>query len=396
MPQFGEVQSALAKELSQVPTLTDQERRALYFIENLKIVLQAQNYARGYLARKQLKQLQARHQELKRIETERQLAIQREEEKKRCEEETRRIEEEKKRIETENRRIEEEKKKIEEERLRFAEEKRQIEEESQRVEAVRQKYWLDNSRSILKAQSLWRGIICKRSYSENLKLFKFKEAKIISLQARIKAIQTRKAYLNRLKHFNENQSSIIKIQSRWRGRHAEKAYKALASLDNPQVKILQDFIHLLDDSDNDFEEELELEQLRQLVIKLIRENIQVEAELSDLDVKIALLVKNRISIEEVVHLTSKKAKQSLSPDSASPEHQFSLKGADKETRTKIEHYQELFYLLQTQPHYLAKLLYYCNKTSGGNVTKVLENATMTLFGYAQNTREEYLFLNLIK
>lgn len=36
----------------------------------------------------------------------------------------------------------------------------------------------------------------------------------------------------------------------------EKAYKSISSINNPSVNSLQEFLHLLDDSDNDFEEEL--------------------------------------------------------------------------------------------------------------------------------------------
>lgn len=169
-----------------------------------------------------------------------------------------------------------------------------------------------------------------------------------------------------------------------------------ASLSNPPVSILQEFLHLLDDSDNDFEEELELERLRQLVVRRIRENIQNDTEVSDLDIKISLLVKNRITLDEVVQTTTKKKKQAMAEAGPDVKNPFNLKGKDKETRTKLEHYGQLFYLIQTEPSYLAKLLFAMNKKSGQNVTKLLENIILALYGYAQNVREEYLFLNLIK
>ncbi|KAJ3121772.1 hypothetical protein HK098_003406 [Nowakowskiella sp. JEL0407] len=360
MPRFGEVQSALAKEL-QKPELTEEEKKELYFKENLKKIIQVQSASRSYLARKHLQKLRA-----EKAEYDRMLAL------KKAEEE---------RIEYETKVV------LCQSQVRMAE---------ARKEYKKQKYWKSNAKAIILAQSLWRGRKNRNEYKLMLSDFKEKEKRVIWLQSQIRAVQQRRVYLNRMKHFHNNERSIVMIQSKWRGRHAEKAYRALASLNNPKINVLKDFVHLLDDSDNDFEEELELEKLRQSVIRLIRENLQTESELGELDVKIALLVKNRISIEEVVHLTSKKAKIALSGDNLSEGNQFSLKGLDKETRAKLENYQDLFYLLQTQPQYLARLLFHCNKTSGGNVTKFLENVSLTLYGYAQNTREEYLFLNLIK
>ena len=172
-------------------------------------------------------------------------------------------------------------------------------------------------------------------------------------------------------------------------------------MNNPPVKIIQEFIHLLDDSDKDFEDEIDLEDLRQRVVKKIRETITTEQDLNDLDLKIALLVKNRISLEEVVHSTRK---MKMMQDAAaggdvqlqSGQHDpFSAKTVDKEARFRLERYQQLFYLLQTQPLYLAQLMYSLNK-KGGQVIKFLEQVVLTLYGYAQNTREEYLLLNLIK
>ena len=143
----------------------------------------------------------------------------------------------------------------------------------------------------------------------------------------------------------------------------------------------------------------ELEQLRQLVIMKIRENIVTESDVNNLDLKIALLVKNRITLEEVVHFTTKQMKSMLSSSESLSERDatgnFNLKGTDRENRKRKLHYEQLFYLLQTQPHYLTKLMYLMNQKSGASVTRFLEQTVLTLYGYAQNSREEYLLLNLI-
>ncbi|KAI8810415.1 hypothetical protein BJ742DRAFT_747546 [Cladochytrium replicatum] len=372
MPQFGNIQDALAKELTnKEPELSEEEKRWRYFQNNIDSVVKCENAVRACLARKLRRQYEA--------------------EQRRKEEEARRH--------------------AEEERLRRQAEARQLERNIVKVQAQarmhlahrelqdRKKHWAANVDRIIALQSMSRTAKQRREYLKRLHDLMSSEGLITQIQSRVRMIQARRNYLQRLEHYRSNQDAIVKIQSLWKGRRAEKAYKALSSLSNPHVKIVQDFIHLLDDSDNDFEEELELERLRQLVIKMIRENLQTESELSELDTKISLLVKNRISLEEVIHLTSKKARIALSEsnllsDDGLKHNPFAAR--DKESRAKVEHYQNLFYLLQTQPIYLARLMFILNKTSGGVVTKLLENIVLTLYGYAQNTREEYLFLNLIK
>lgn len=154
---------------------------------------------------------------------------------------------------------------------------------------------------------------------------------------------------------------------------------------------MQAFIHLLDDSDKDFTEELELETIRQRVIKQIRDNTSQEAALNDLDIKIALLVKNRITLDEVVRSTKKKA--AVASDDAVHSSALVLKALDKDSRNKLECYQQMFYLLQTEPRYLTHLII---QTKRAKLSGFVETMILTLFGYAQNNREEYLLLKLFK
>lgn len=75
---------------------------------------------------------------------------------------------------------------------------------------------------------------------------------------------------------------------------------------------------------------------------------------------------------------------------------LNLSGKDKESRAKREHYEELFYLLQTQPQYLARLVFTMNKMSGASATKFLTKVVLSLYGYAQDRRQESLLLSLFK
>lgn len=63
------------------------------------------------------------------------------------------------------------------------------------------------------------------------------------------------------------------------------------------MTVIRKFVHLLDQSDLDFQEELEVARLREEVVTKIRANQQLEKDLNLMDIKIGLLVKNRITLE---------------------------------------------------------------------------------------------------
>lgn len=67
--------------------------------------------------------------------------------------------------------------------------------------------------------------------------------------------------------------------------------------ENPPLNVVRKFVHLLDQSDLDFQEELEVTRLREEVVTKIRSNQQLEKDLNLMDIKIGLLVKNRITLQ---------------------------------------------------------------------------------------------------
>uniref|UniRef100_A0A2K6SGC6 IQ motif containing GTPase activating protein 2 n=1 Tax=Saimiri boliviensis boliviensis TaxID=39432 RepID=A0A2K6SGC6_SAIBB len=70
-----------------------------------------------------------------------------------------------------------------------------------------------------------------------------------------------------------------------------------------------------------------------------------------------------------------------------------IKSLSKERRKTLETYQQLFYLLQTNPLYLAKLIFQMPQNKS---TKFMDTVIFTLYNYASNQREEYLLLKLFK
>lgn len=75
---------------------------------------------------------------------------------------------------------------------------------------------------------------------------------------------------------------------------------------------------------------------------------------------------------------------------------LNLKALNKNSRAKLELYQELFCILQTETQYLARM--FCRMRDRGTNDeehKRLEMLVMSTYGFAQKRREEYYLLNLI-
>ena len=100
--------------------------------------------------------------------------------------------------------------------------------------------------------------------------------------------------------------------------------------------------------------------------------------------------------QDVVMLNKKLTKQR---ESAAPSNRRSaalpkgLKVMSKENHDRLESYQHLFYLLQTNPTYMAKLIF---EMPQDRTTKFMESVIYSVFNYGSNVREEYLLAKLFK
>ncbi|EDV26283.1 uncharacterized protein TRIADDRAFT_37304 [Trichoplax adhaerens] len=262
---------------------------------------------------------------------------------------------------------------------------------------------------IIAIQALARGYLARKVIKERNYELKCLLPAVIQIQAACRGYQQRRAYLNRLKYYAINEKAIIKMQSVFRCLKVRKYYEGLSkfyfeyiissylstllffydtlleSLDVPFAAISM-FVYLLDETQKDFNEELELQKLRSHIVTSIRANLKLEKDLSSMDVKIGLLVKNRITLQDVVH--QNRALKKINKDVTN------VNGIDvliKERTHQLEGYQSLFYLLQTEPKYLAKLIFEMPQSRSN---RFVETAILTIFNYAANTREEFLLIKL--
>ncbi|KAH8693789.1 putative ras GTPase activating protein [Talaromyces proteolyticus] len=261
-------------------------------------------------------------------------------------------------------------------------------------------YQLDDcDNEIIQLQALARAVLVRLDVGNLLSDLEAEEDIIVNLQACIRGSFVRQAFAEKQRFFRQNMEKVIKVQSFVRGKIQGQAYKSLTSGKNPPVGTIKGFVHLLNDSDFDFDQEIEFERLRKTVVQQVRQNEMADQYVTQLDIKIALLVKNKITLDEVVkhqkhfggHFGSL-----LSNSNMSSRDPFDLKALNKNSRKKLEQYQVLFFLLQTQPQYLARLFRKLREqNSGEKEYERTKHLIMGLFGYSQKRREEYYLIKLI-
>jgi len=122
-----------------------------------------------------------------------------------------------------------------------------------------------------------------------------------------------------------------------------------------------------------------IQELKRNLVNEVRRNHVLEKELAKLDKRIALLIKNRGNIQEVIAASHGRKTTTVSD------------GSSEISARKLEHYQNLFYLLQTEPKYLAQLVYLMKNEQ---MEGFLDTVILTLFGDGFSPREEYLTLEL--
>eukprot|EP01130_Rhizamoeba_saxonica_P017846 TRINITY_DN8754_c0_g1_i1.p1 TRINITY_DN8754_c0_g1~~TRINITY_DN8754_c0_g1_i1.p1 ORF type:complete len:1163 (+),score=268.54 TRINITY_DN8754_c0_g1_i1:2523-6011(+) len=128
-----------------------------------------------------------------------------------------------------------------------------------------------------------------------------------------------------------------------------------------------------------------IQELRKEIAKQIRRNHELNTEKNRIESKIALLISNRTSVQEIDREKEKRRRDKENVGDS--DHDFS-------TNMRIVNlYSNLFYLLQTNPKYLAKLAYLVPTK---DYETFLDTLLLALYGDTFSPREEYLLMNLFK
>uniref|UniRef100_A0A8C3AH66 IQ motif containing GTPase activating protein 2 n=1 Tax=Cyclopterus lumpus TaxID=8103 RepID=A0A8C3AH66_CYCLU len=241
----------------------------------------------------------------------------------------------------------------------------------------------------------WKGYKQRKMYKDRINLLQKNVASIVKIQSVAKMWKAKRKYNQRLQFFKDHEKEIVKIQAFLKANKARDDYRTLTGAKDPPLSVVRKFVHLLEQSALDLQEEQEVTRLREEVVTNIRSNQQMEKDLNLMDIKIGLLVKNRITLQDVVshNKKMKNKKNKESKEDLTTGDRLGIKGLSKGKRRKLEAYQHLFYLLQTNPHYLAKLIFQMPQNKS---TKFMDTVVFTLYNYASNQREEYLLFKLFK
>ncbi|KAM9853558.1 ras GTPase-activating-like protein IQGAP3 [Aulostomus maculatus] len=242
-------------------------------------------------------------------------------------------------------------------------------------------------------QSNWRKFVQQRAYKERLRFLYLNWRAVVKIQSFVRMWLVRRKYQARLCFFRYNIDAVVKIQAFFRANRARGEYRMLVHSDTPRLSVIRKFVHLLDLGDSDIREESELLQLREEVVRTIRFNRHLEADLNLMDLKIGLLVRNRATLQELVShckKLTKKNKEQLS-DMMDVKRGEGLKALSRGRRERLEAYQHLFYLLQIQPSYLAQLIVLMPQSRS---TSFMEMLVFSLFNYGSSPREAFLLLQL--
>lgn len=155
---------------------------------------------------------------------------------------------------------------------------------------------------------------------------------------------------------------------------------------NLTIAEIQNLLSLNPDAGGDEDFISEIEELKKQLVREVRRNHSYESELEKLETRIALLIQNRTSIQEIDRQIKKSKKQQEHDDGESePTDDFS------QNKKILEKYSHFFYALQVEPKYLAKIAYVIPSEKRGNFVNLI---LLSLYGDAFSPREEYLILKL--
>lgn len=245
---------------------------------------------------------------------------------------------------------------------------------------------------IVPLQSRFRGILARFGREANLGDVYGSVHSIIGLQAVARAAISRRRVVQMHQYYRARTAQVVRAQAIIRSRCTQNAYKQLLSTKNPPLAVIKRFAHLLTDNDRDYQEEMQLSAIKDLIIEKSRANEDLELQIEHFDIKLGLLERNKISVEE---FRKHKVKTDV------PKLAAALDRLNRLARDRIDVYQSLFYFLQTKPVYLVRL-YGCLNVAAKELDFYhdLQRLVLLIFpikslSVGQHLREEFFFVRFV-
>ncbi|GAA5987378.1 hypothetical protein JCM11641_006948 [Rhodosporidiobolus odoratus] len=142
---------------------------------------------------------------------------------------------------------------------------------------------------------------------------------------------------------------------------------------------------LIADQDTEIEDELaraqkRLRELKARISAQSKKNFVLERDVRYLDSRIALLIQNRMALDEREEVKEHLEDVDEGEDSGMDER-------------RTQQYSNLFFLLQSEPRHIASL---CRLVSLGEIDTLLQTVMFTLYGNQYESREEHLLLTMFQ
>ena len=222
--------------------------------------------------------------------------------------------------------------------------------------------------------------------------------------------------------------AVICIQRWWKIEMALKNLRELYEACNEGklvhhttlMKALAPCLPILPLTPTDLHTEKQLQIIRSAITRCLRSTGHLQVDIDQLDLKIGLLLSNTMSIKDPLYnpttfeattvcsangdvldslacgVNNKNDTYKKKPSAerrGTIDATLGLKALTKCSRDRLQGYQHLFYLLQTEPRYLATLIF---ALPTAKTTRFVENVVFSLFNYGANDRDNFLLINLFK
>ncbi|GMT01501.1 hypothetical protein PENTCL1PPCAC_23675, partial [Pristionchus entomophagus] len=187
------------------------------------------------------------------------------------------------------------------------------------------------------------------------------------------------------KQRDEEEEAARKIQENYRRYMMKRDTSELKSADAPSLRLVRKFVTYLQDKDYDRTDELEIEKSKARVTNLVVANQRLDRDLTDLDEKIGLLVRNRINLQDVIADKNKIRDE----EAARLNREGSLR---RKNQLQAETLEQMFYHLQTDPAYIVNLL---EARNSAELERVIASTVAPSFGFLTERREEFLMAKLL-
>lgn len=251
---------------------------------------------------------------------------------------------------------------------------------------------------IVPLQSAFRGILLRFNQSMDTEDVYENIDSIIGIQAKIRANFVRSKQKDMIQYYASHVDQVVRAQAILRSKYTMNAYKSFIMMSNPPVDVVRKFAYLLSDSGADFEEEIQLTKLKDEILEKSRSNEDLEAQIENLDIKLSLLDKNKITIEDFMKHNNKF--KTYKPLTQSVGMQKNLANLNQSAKKRIELYLSMFYFLQTNPSYWLRLYETMSPQDPNRPFKKLHTQVSLLFSLSRLTvnsctREEFFFMKLV-